>query len=193
MSQQGQPRSLPLRLPPPRLEDMQDPEGAARSWSWLVTNVEERFTNFGAAGTLVYGLLTVLVLPPSLETWSAPLPDERRTDGRRPARSSARCVQRVLLRARATLRLPRHPAPPNRGDPRPLRGRRRAPEAPLVRVHADRRCFRTGCRSGRPGARSRAPRRRAHGDGDRRPRRRRPVPRPRPLAVPRTRLGADTR
>ena len=161
---------------------------------WLVTtyvissNVKEQFTNFGAERNdrlRAADLARPRPVAPEDGARSRAMNVERRR--RRPPHPPAARVQPVLLPARATLRLPGHPAPADRGDPEPLPGGRGEPEAALVRLHAHGRPVRAARRPARAGARPRRPGRRADGDRGRRPRGRRAVPRACPLALPRSR------
>jgi hypothetical protein len=58
--------------------------------------------------------------------------------GARASAQPATNFQHVLLPPRARLRIPGHPAQPDRGDSEPLPGRRSATEASLVRLHDSR-------------------------------------------------------
>ena len=97
---------------------------------WLVTsyvitrNVQDQFTNFGASGAIVFGLLTWLLLALLLrDTEPKPHNEHPKRRRRSPDHPAAR-VQPVLLPARTTLRLPEHPAQPSRSRPEPLPGGR---------------------------------------------------------------------
>ena len=104
--------------------------------AWLVSsyvisaNIDERFTNFGASGCLLYALLTGLLLEMDVPPHRGPVAHTVSTAA--PASStSSHChavaapsaagrVQRRLRGTRGDVRLSRHPASPDPGGPGPL-------------------------------------------------------------------------